>query len=55
LLDWKKISAGKTTWFATDGFHLTSEGAAYYVDYVLRALDRPRPPIVFSGTTTTAG
>jgi len=53
VLDWKKISAGRTTWFASDGFHLTSEGAAYYVDYVLRALNRPRPPIVFSTTTTT--
>lgn len=53
VLDWKKISAGRTTWFASDGFHLTSEGAAYYVDYVLLALNRPRPPIVFSTTTTT--
>ena len=40
LIDWAKASAGRSSWFARDGYHLTTSGRRAYAALLDRMVDR---------------
>lgn len=50
VVDWNTYSEGHTTWFASDGIHLSAEGAVQFAIYLHRTLKQygltgpPKPP-----------
>jgi hypothetical protein len=42
LVDWAKAAAGRSSWFARDGYHLTTSGRQAYAALIDAAVDRNR-------------
>jgi hypothetical protein len=42
LIDWARASAGRSSWFYRDGYHLTSAGRSAYAALVDSVVDRNR-------------
>nr|WP_010497576.1 acyltransferase family protein [Paenibacillus elgii] len=44
LVDWHTASAGKASFFASDGVHLNAAGSEYYVSLLAKAVREPQGP-----------
>jgi hypothetical protein len=42
LLDWHKFSGTQTSWFVSDGIHLSGTGAKWYAEFIHRHLEAGR-------------